>query len=255
MAGFGISKNESEELLANAAVEHGITDPAQVSYILATAKHESTNYTRSNEMWNGNAYDYFEGKYGPNSGHRDAIPMGNTEAGDGFKYRGRGYVQLTWKENYRKIGNELGIDLVNNPDRASEPWIAAQATVIGMRDGIFTGRKLSDYIGNGQVDFVGARRIVNGNDKAALIAGYAETYMRSRTGELLRVITDPNGRVVGATALPEGFLASSLRPVMRPEDLNNEPPRFYRRVVSSNIKLLFQRHSRFHRSSPLLHAA
>lgn len=74
---------------------------------------------------------------------------GNTEQGDGYTYRGRGYVQVTWKNNYRAIGAEIGVDLVREPDRMLEPEIAAWATVYGMERGIFTGKRLSDYV-NGE---------------------------------------------------------------------------------------------------------
>ena len=52
--------------------------------------------------------------------------MGNTAPGDGFKYRGRGFIQITGKENYDKIGKSIGVDLVNNPDLANDPEIAAK---------------------------------------------------------------------------------------------------------------------------------
>ena len=50
--------------------------------------------------------------------------MGNTEEGDGYKYRGRGYIQITGKNNYKKIGNELNLDLVNKPDLLNDPVVA-----------------------------------------------------------------------------------------------------------------------------------
>ena len=70
----------------------------------------------------------------------------------------------------------LGVDLVNDPERAAEPELGAQILVTGMRDGLFTGKALGDYIAADFSDFRGARRIVNGTDRADLIAGYANTF-------------------------------------------------------------------------------
>ena len=67
----------------------------------------------------------------------------------------------------------IGIDLANNPDRMLEPEIAAWATVYGMENGIFTGRRLSNYISEATQDYVNARRIINGLDQADKIAGFA----------------------------------------------------------------------------------
>ena len=89
---------------------------------------------------------------------------------------GRGYVQLTHKENYQKAGEKLGIDLVGNPSRALESSVAVEIIALGMQEGWFTGKKLFDYITLQKSDFVGARKIVNGTDKADLIAGYAKQY-------------------------------------------------------------------------------
>lgn len=91
-------------------------------------------------------------------------------------YFGRGYVQLTHEANYRKAGDKLGIDLVGNPSRALEPEIAAQILVVGSRDGWFTGAKLSDYITLQSSNYRGARRVINGTDKASVIAELARDY-------------------------------------------------------------------------------
>ena len=64
--------------------------------------------------------------------------------------------------------------MVNRPERAKEFSIAAKILVQGMRDGTFTGKKLSDYLGD---DFFNARRIVNGTDRASEIAAIAESYL------------------------------------------------------------------------------
>lgn len=94
----------------------------------------------------------------------------------GKSYFGRGLVQLTHKANYAKLGKVLGIDLVNNPGLALETKTSVDILLVGMRDGLYTGKKLSDYFGTGQREWKEARRIVNGKDKARLIAGYARKF-------------------------------------------------------------------------------
>lgn len=85
-------------------------------------------------------------------------------------FYGRGYVQLTWKANYEKYG------IADNPDAALQPEKAYEILSTGMRKGAFTGKKLTDYIIAGDVDYVQARRIVNGLDRASDIAEIAEKF-------------------------------------------------------------------------------
>jgi len=93
-------------------------------------------------------------------------------------YFGRGYVQLTHKENYEKAGRKLGVDLVGNPSLALDPDISARVLIVGMLEGWFTGKRLDSYIGDG-VDFINARRVVNGTDKAPHIAMLANSFLRA----------------------------------------------------------------------------
>ena len=102
--------------------------------------------------------------------------MGNVFEGDGWRYRGRGYVQITGKTNYDKFSELLDLDLLENPDWALRDDIAAKIAVIGMRDGIFTGKKLSDYFTAKTSDWVNARKIINGIDRAKDIAGYGRRF-------------------------------------------------------------------------------
>jgi hypothetical protein len=93
-------------------------------------------------------------------------------------YYGRGYCQLTWLGNYRKamwMLKEVGIDadLVGNPDLALDPKVAYWIAAEGMRRGLFTGKKLSDYIGGSRCDYINARKVINGLDRAEQIARYA----------------------------------------------------------------------------------
>lgn len=131
----------------------GVTDKSHIAYILATAHHESWMGKLMVEKASGRAY---EGRKG----------LDNIYPGDGPKYKGRGFVQITGRKNYKKytaILKQTGInvDLLNNPERATEPAIAAIILVHGMKYGGFTGKRLSDFGTDGNYDFFQARKIVN----------------------------------------------------------------------------------------------
>ncbi|TGR84601.1 carboxypeptidase [Mesorhizobium sp. M2D.F.Ca.ET.223.01.1.1] len=127
----------------------------QAAYCLATCWHESAHTMKPVREYGGEAY---------------------LKSKPYYPYVGMGYVQLTWKANYRKASGKVGVDLVASPQLALDPQYAAPILVIGMQEGWFTGKKLSDYITLQSSDFTNARRIVNGTDKAAVIAGYAKQY-------------------------------------------------------------------------------
>lgn len=146
------------------ARKQGITNKAQLAYILATATHESGAGAHMEEFASGRAYE----------GRRS---LGNTRAGDGVRFKGRGYVQLTGRRNYADWSRRLGIDLVSNPDAVKNPEVAARILVGGMKDGTFTGRRLGRYINGNQTDFRNARRVVNGTDRAGHIGNIAQRLM------------------------------------------------------------------------------
>ena len=141
---------------------------AQIAYVLATVEHESRLGQWMEEFASGSAYEW-------------RTDLGNIYAGDGVRFKGRGYVQITGRSNYQYWTDRLGIDLVGNPELAENPDIAAEILVYGMRDGTFTGVRLDSYINNSGIDFFNARRIVNGTDRAALIADYANNYYNALT--------------------------------------------------------------------------
>lgn len=146
------------------------------AYALATAWHETAHTMQPIREFGGPAY--LTRMYDV-TGQRPTLAksMGNTAPGDGPRYCGRGYVQLTWRVNYRKAGEKLGYPLEGNPELAMRRDIAAQIMRQGMVEGWFTGKRLVTYLpetGPASVDgFRAARRIINGTDKADLIAGYA----------------------------------------------------------------------------------
>lgn len=153
---------EHIERIVNVAQREGLTQE-QTAYVLATATHESHLGRYMQELSTGAQYE----------GRPD---LGNTQPGDGVRFKGRGYVQITGRANYQDWSNRLGIDLVGNPELAEDPEIAAEILVRGMRDGTFTGAPLNRYINDSGTDFVNARRVVNGTDRADLIAGYANDF-------------------------------------------------------------------------------
>jgi putative chitinase len=91
-------------------------------------------------------------------------------------FYGRGYVQLTWYENYQKASKALGQDFIQHPELVMTPANASEIMFTGMSQGWFTGRKLGDYFNPTTEDWVNARRIINGLDKANTISGYAKQY-------------------------------------------------------------------------------
>lgn len=93
-----------------------------------------------------------------------------------FPWYGRGFVQLTWERNYHKASRELGMDLTTDPNKVMDPDVSAEILVLGSRDGWFTGKRLDDYITLQQSNYRGARRIINGTDKATTIAEIARDY-------------------------------------------------------------------------------
>ena len=131
-----------------------LTDRRWLAYMLATAKWETAHTMQPIE------------EYGRGAGH----DYGGPDPQTGQAYYGRGYVQLTWKTNYQKMAALTGVDLVYRPELALDPKIAAVVMFEGMRGGLFTGVGLPKYFNPLTDDPVGARRIINGADRAWEIA-------------------------------------------------------------------------------------
>lgn len=165
---FGGTMKQSQvdglNLIAKAWDKYGDGDSAKLAYILATAFHETAQTMQPIK-------EYGRGK-GKEYGKVDET---------GKAPYGRGFVQLTWRANYVKADKELklGGKLAGNYDLALDPAISVRVLIAGMMEGWFTTRKLPEYVHEGVRDFEGARRVVNGTDKASLIADHARTFLRA----------------------------------------------------------------------------
>lgn len=155
------------------------TDGLPVShraYLLATAKHETANTMQpvreALAKTDAGASAALEKAWKAGKLKWVKKPYWRFDA-DGKAWFGRGYVQLTHKANYQKAGTRMGIDLVADPSAALSPMIAARILVQGCTEGWFTGKKLPDYLPG---DYVNARRVVNGTDKAKEIAALAQEF-------------------------------------------------------------------------------
>lgn len=169
--------------------KHGDEDPRKLAYLLATTLHETARTMQP--IFERGARAYFN-KYEP--GTKLGKALGNTEKGDGYRFRGTGLVQLTGRRNFRLAGQKLGIDLVKEPTLATDPTIAAAILIKGSLEGWFTGKNVGDYINASKTDYIGARRVINGTDKASLIAGYADQYEQALSaGGYMTVPPPPTG--------------------------------------------------------------
>ena len=167
---FGGSLNQAQvdgiNTILSAFKLHGDGSRMSLAYLLATTKHETADTMQP--IHERGAKAYFA-KYEP--GTSIDRNLGNTIKGDGYRFRGRGYVQITGRANYAKAGKKLGRDLIAKPDDALLPDVAAFILIRGCIEGWFTGKKLGDY-----TNFYNMRRVVNGTDKAPLIASYADIF-------------------------------------------------------------------------------
>lgn len=155
-----------DALLTAAEADAALSDLRWLAYMLATVQHECAGTWRPIE------------EYGKGAGRPYGKPVVVTDP-QGKKHRnvyyGRGYVQLTWQSNYRKMGKLLKNRLLYEPELALRPAVAYRIMSSGMRRGLFTGKKLADYIRGDRCDYVNARRIINALDQAQKLARNART--------------------------------------------------------------------------------
>jgi hypothetical protein len=190
------NKTGFKYILKTAKTDTDVTRIGELAYMLATTKHETAHTFRGiSEFGKGSGRPYGTEIV---VSYTDATNKTTTHKN---KYYGRGYVQLTWGYNYQRVDEKLGNgkypnknktktsdfnkgftinnaikSIYLNPDKALEKENAYVAMVYGMQKGIFTGKKIGNYVSNVKTDYLNARRVINGTDKAATIAGYAEDF-------------------------------------------------------------------------------
>lgn len=187
---FGGKLNQGQVDGINAVLdewEHqGLTDVRHLAYMLATPYHEVDKTMQPIKEYGGDKYFF---RLYDIEGGRPAVArqLGNLQPGDGVRFAGRGLVQLTGRRNYARMSvlvsqPRFGIDLESDPDAALRLDVAVAVMFEGMLDacshlGDFTGLALDDFFSATRDDPVGARRIINGLDRAELIAGYHKQFL------------------------------------------------------------------------------
>ncbi len=163
-----------------------LSDPRWLAYMLATPYHEVDRTMQPIREYGGNVY--FHRMYDI-EGARPGVArnLGNLRPGDGVKFQGRGLVQLTGRRNYAQMSalvtrQRFGVDLEQDPDAALRLDIAVAVMFEGMlradsRFGDFTGVALEDFFDATRDDPVNARRIINGLDRAELVAGHHRRFL------------------------------------------------------------------------------
>jgi len=165
---------EGIEAIFNEWERSGFSDIRWLAYMLATAWHETDKTMQPIE-------EYGKGKtrpYGKKIKHSGVAYVFPNKI-----FYGRGHVMLTWYENYEIMGRLLGIDLLKNPELALTMEVAVKIMFEGMTRGAssfgdFTGKCLEMYFNESKQDPIGARRIINGKDKAEKIAKEYAQFLR-----------------------------------------------------------------------------
>lgn len=157
-------------------------NPLYAAYILATVWHETDQKMQSiAEYGKGKSRKYgqwFTNSKGQKFGYRNGRGEVYLRSEYPYLYYGRGPCQLTWLDNYIKLGKMINVDLANNPELALVPENGYKIIIAGMLTGAFTGMSLSRAIKTGSnADYVAARKIINGTDCDDLIAGYAAKFL------------------------------------------------------------------------------
>lgn len=218
-----------ERLLTCIESDPFVKDLRWAAYMLATSKHETAETFHPIHEYGGRSY--FIKRYG---GHtRKGRELGNDTPEEGYHYAGKGDVQLTGESNYEKAeiairreypnvvaefeartGKTFDLTVGDQPNdeadplNVMDPLISYVVMSYGMRTGMFTSKKLSDYIRGPLRDYVGARKIINGTDRDVLIASYAVKFEK-----ILR----------NSATVPDGNTAANVPPAESEPEKNGTP--------------------------------
>lgn len=193
----GKARIEGLDLIIDEWENRGDIEYDEFAYILATVVWETARTMQPVREYGSNSY-LRKKKYWP--------------------WIGRGYVQLTWEDNYKLASDKIGVDLISNPDKAMEPEVAVKILFEGMLEGWFTGKKLTDYIDGVKEsdeddlkEFKLSRKIINGNDKALEIAKIALKIDRAlRKSEVANPYPIHSSRTVQGAVVAGGVASVNL---------------------------------------------
>lgn len=179
--GGRLKQSQVDGLTALVGATAGLPTPYR-AYLLATAQHETAHtmlpVRETLAKTDDQAVSRLESAWRNGKLKTVKTPYWRKDSA-GKTWLGRGYVQLTHKVNYERASKLTGVDLVANPNAAMRPDVAAKVLVQGCLVGMFTGKKLADYLDGPKPDYVGARRVVNGTDRAQSIATLARGYEKA----------------------------------------------------------------------------
>lgn len=149
----GATGGKFAPLIDRVMQEFEINTKQRQAMFLAQIGHESGGLKWTREIWGPTpAQSRYEGR----------ADLGNTQAGDGSKFRGRGLLQVTGRANYKRVGDALGVDLVEYPELLEQPDLAAKSAAY-----FWSSHGLNEIADAG--DFEKVTRRINGG-----LNGYAE---------------------------------------------------------------------------------
>ncbi|MGH6835234.1 MAG: peptidoglycan-binding protein [Methylocella sp.] len=194
--------------LANMLDKYEINTPLRVAHFLAQTCHESDGFSTTMEYASGAAYE----------GRRD---LGNTQPGDGRKFKGRGLIQLTGRANYAAAGARLKLDLIDNPDLAAAPM-----TSVLIACDFWQVRNINPHCDRDDINKV--TKIINGGlngieSRRAYLAKAKTALAKLQAGQL----------PAGAGALP------TLRPGMEGDDVTRLQEALRQKGISVPIEAVF----------------